>query len=151
MMTARGVGGLLGGFAVGAIGRRMPARVQMGLSGLVASLLLLAMISDPVFPVVLMLITVIGLPGIGFFVTIQTLLQAGTTDEFRGRVLGAFGTVTALFMLLGMGLASILGNSVGYVPLLDVAGVVYGISGCTVFALVHPTIVTHPEPQTRPA
>jgi MFS family permease len=63
--------------------------------------------------------------GVGF----QTLLQAITDDQFRGRVLGALGTTYMLLMLIGEALGSLLADTLGVLPLLYTASSFYVLAG----------------------
>ncbi len=58
----------------------------------------------------------------GYLASQQTLLQGVVADEYRGRIFGALGTTTALLGLVGMGLGGYLGDRVGLMPVLNVAG-----------------------------
>jgi MFS family permease len=95
---------------------------------MIVGLLLLAIVNTTSFLVDLFLIGLAGVTVIGFFVSLFTLLQESSADAYRGRIFGTFGMVQALTMLLGMGLASTLGDSIGIVPVLDIA------AGCDFFA-----------------
>ena len=62
----------------------------------------------------------------------QTWLQTYSTDQYRGRVFGAFGTYAALMGLLGMGFATLAGESFGVLSSLTIAAVlfVFVVSTC---------------------
>ncbi len=61
---------------------------------------------------------VVGFPVIAFITGQQSLMQNATEDRHRGRVFGAFGTLDGLGMLLGIGIAGVLGQWVSLAPLL---------------------------------
>jgi MFS family permease len=145
LMTARGIGGLLGGIVVGQLGRRVAPTRLIALGGGAAGLIFLASVNSRSFPIVMGLVVLIGIPAIATFVTAQTLLQQGVDDRFRGRVFGAFGTTNALLMLAGMGLAGGAGNALGIVPLLDVASGLYLLAG-----LVGLVFLREPAPSALP-
>lgn len=90
---------------------------------------MLLFVNIPVIAVVLPLITLMGLVIVGFFVTTQTLIQIHVADTYRGRVAGALGTTNALMSLLGMLIASALGDRVGAVALIDVSGSLTALTG----------------------
>ena len=136
LMSAQAVGGLTGGILIGQVGKAFaPARL-MGLSGLAVGALIIAIVNIPSLPLDLALIALVGLTGVGLFVTGQTLLQSGVADEFRGRVFGALMTSWALAELLGMALAGVLGGRVGVVPMFDAAGALYCAAGLLALALL---------------
>jgi predicted MFS family arabinose efflux permease len=135
IVTAQGIGGLLGGLLAGTIGRLFsPVRI-MAVSACVMGLLVLLIVNIPVLPVVLGLLAVVGLPVVSFMVSEATLLQSGVADQFRGRVMGSYGTTQALAMLIGMGAGSLLGDWAGVVPLLDLVSGLYVLAGITVLVL----------------
>jgi MFS family permease len=76
----------------------------------------------------------VGIPATGMVVSSFSLLQSRVEDKLRGRVFGAYMTVQALMMLIGMGLAGALGDRLGSVLLLNIQGGVYTLSG--VFVLI---------------
>jgi MFS family permease len=71
----------------------------------------------PKLAVVLPLIALIGLTAIGFFVSQTTLLQSHVRNEYQGRIFGALNTLQGIVMLMGMGLASGLGDRLGLVTM----------------------------------
>jgi predicted MFS family arabinose efflux permease len=134
LFTVRGLAGLLGGVVVGWVGARVePARL-LGASLVALGALFLVVVHFPYMWLVAALWLLMGPFLIGWLTSSQTLLQAGTQDEYRGRVFGAYGTTSALTLLCGVGLASALGDVVGVVPLLDATAALYCLAG--VLALV---------------
>jgi hypothetical protein len=89
--------------------------------------------------VVLALVTLVGIAAAGWQVSIQVLLQSGVADQYRGRIFGAYGTLNALVGLIGMGLASALGDRLGAVPLLDAAGALNLVAAALALALLRTT------------
>jgi predicted MFS family arabinose efflux permease len=136
IVTAQGIGGLIGGLLAGTIGRLFsPVRI-MAVSACTMGVLVLLIVNIPVLPVVLALVAVIGLPVVAFMVSEATMLQSGVADQYRGRVLGSYGMALALAMLIGMGVASALGDWLGAVPLLDFVSGLYVLTGVIVLVLV---------------
>jgi predicted MFS family arabinose efflux permease len=135
VVTAQGIGGLVGGLLAGTIGRLFsPVRI-MAASACLMGLLVLLIVNIPVLPVVLGLLAVAGLPIVAFMVSEATMLQSGVADQYRGRVMGSYGMALALAMLIGMGVASLLGDWPGVVPLLDLVSGLYVLAGLIVLAL----------------
>jgi predicted MFS family arabinose efflux permease len=136
IVTAQGLGGLVGGLLAGTIGRLFaPARI-MAVSAVAMGVLVLLIVNIPALPIVLGLLAVIGLPVVAFMVSEATMLQSGVADQYRGRVLGTYGMAQALALLCGMGLASALADALGVVPLLDLVSALYVLAGLLVLALV---------------
>jgi MFS family permease len=136
IVSAQGIGGLIGGLLAGTIGQLFsPVRI-MAVSACAMGVLVLLIVNIPVLAVVLALMAVIGLPVVAFMVSEATMLQSGVADQYRGRVLGSYGMALALAMLLGMGAASALGDWLGAVPLLDFVSGLYVLTGVIVLVLV---------------
>jgi MFS family permease len=136
IVTAQGVGGLAGGLLAGTIGRLFsPVRI-MAVSASIVGVLILLIVNIPVLPVVLALLALVGLPIVACMVSEATMLQSGVADQYRGRVMGSYGMALALAMLVGMGVASALGDWLGVVPLIDFVCGMYVLSGVIVLVLV---------------
>ncbi|MEO7911972.1 MAG: MFS transporter, partial [Roseiflexaceae bacterium] len=115
IVTAQGVGGLIGGLLAGTLGQRFSPVHIMATGASALGVLVLLIVNIPVLSVVLALMAVSGLPVVAFMVSEATMLQSGVADQYRGRVMGAYGTALALAMLLGMGVGSALGDVLGVV------------------------------------
>lgn len=152
------VGGLLGGIAVGTLGRRLPMARLIGLSALLFGAIDLAIWNAPtVVPAYALVVAValfvaVGVPGAGVQAGAITLMQQGVDDAYRGRVFGAFGTSAALAQVGGMALAGVLGDRLGALPLLNVQAGLYLLTGVLALALL-PRSVSQVQPSrdTRPA
>jgi len=119
--TAQGIGGILGGLVVGRAGTSAHPRRLIIAGSATAGLLLLALINARAIPLILLLSVGVGVPVLLSDVSMDTLLQQGTVDVYRGRVLGAYGMTGSLVMLASVVVSSALGERIGIVTLLDVA------------------------------
>ena len=90
-----------------------------------------------------------GLPVMGMFVSVDTLLQQSVADRFRGRVFGAYGAAVGLATLVGQVLASALGDHVNLVTMVDLVGLLYMGCGLLALALLHSYQLRAADP--RPA
>lgn len=125
LLTVRGAGGLVGGLIVGLIGDRIRLSALFPLSLVIIGGLGLVMFNLRTFVVALVVLFLVGIPAMGAQVSSQTLLQTSVEAQYHGRVFGVYGTISALFMLSGQGLAGALGMSLGTVPLLNVNACLY--------------------------
>ncbi len=125
LLTARGLGGMLGGFVIGHTSSNVRAARLVGLGLLSLGLIFLVIVNVPSFWLTLVLLVIVGLPAMAWLVGAQILLQTSTTDEYRGRVFGAYTTVISLTMLAGMGLGSTLADVTGATVMLNVAACLY--------------------------
>lgn len=134
LVAIQGIGGLIGGFVVGRVGKLLqPSRLIM-LGELMVGLIFLTMYSFPSLLLALILSALLAIPATGYQVGRQTLLQSKVADRYRGRIFGTRDTTSALLMLGGLGLASVLGDVLGAMPILKVAGGLFFFAG--VIALV---------------
>lgn len=121
LLTARGLGGLIGGLALAQFGRAVsPARLLT--AGLLsASVILWGAFHFPILWVALALVALVGIPAMGWIIGAQTMLQCSVGDRYRGRILGAYGATSAVLALVGMAAGSALGDVVGLIPMLDLS------------------------------
>ena len=118
LATAQSVGGLIAGLIVVKFVHRIAVRLLYvlgtGAIGLCDSLTFSARIivgtGNPAIFWSLGWMVVVGFPVIAAITGQQSLMQNATTDAHRGRVYGAFGAWDGVCMLLGLGLAGILGQ-----------------------------------------
>ena len=89
------------------------------------------------------MIALVGIPVVGWLVGAQTVLQNSVTDHYRGRILGAYGTTSALTRLGGMGLASVLGDRLGVVPVLNLSGGLHIVASVGALLLLHAARSAH--------
>jgi MFS family permease len=140
VLAAQAIGGLLGNAVIGQVGRDLPSGRLLGLGavglGAIDLLIFNAYRIVPGLAAPLILMAIVGLPAAGIGVGYTTLLQTTVADEYRGRVFGAFGAVNALSLLIGSGLAGVLGDVLGIVTVLNVQGLVYIFAGAMVLVLL---------------
>jgi hypothetical protein len=136
------IGGLLGGVLVGWVGGRIRPPLLIGIGTLGFGLVELAiwnsssLVPGIILPAVLFV--AVGLPGAASGTGLTTMLQTSTVDQYRGRVFGAFSTTYSVLQLAGMGLAGILGDRVGVLPVLNAQAAIYILAGVVALALLTP-------------
>lgn len=124
LVTAQGVGSLLGTLLVGRLSKHLQP-VQLVLLGICVSGPLLFLLVDlPALPVVFTSRILGGIFVVFFSIGSRTLIQNVVTDEFRGRVFGFYGTTYSTLMMIGLALSSTLGDALGVVPLLNGAAAI---------------------------
>lgn len=129
VISAQGVGGILGSVIVGALAARVSPRALVIGGGLVAGALFIAMMNQPSVYVAMGLITFLGISVVALDVGVTTLLQLGSDDANRGRVAGLLQTVMAAAALVSIGLTSLLADRVGALWLLNIAGSFFVVGG----------------------
>ena len=105
MMTARGVGGVIGGLLLGQLGSKLSNRQLISWGLVLMGALITVILLNPGVLLMVILSGLAGIPAIAWIAGLQTQLQQSTTDEYRGRIFGTFGTTISLLMLASSGLA----------------------------------------------
>lgn len=131
--SMQAIGSLLGGAIIGILGKRFAPTRLIGICTSLFGIIDLLIINVPFFIpgllIIWILFILVGIPGTGATVGFLSLFQSLVTDTMRGRVFGAFLTIEALMILIGMGIAGILGDHLGATLLLNIQGSVYTLSG----------------------
>lgn len=146
MMTARGVGGLIGGLLIGQLGSKLPTGQVIGWGLILSGALILGAVTFPIMTVVLPLLVLVGIAALAAFVSVQTMLQQATPDEYRGRVFGAFGTTINLLMVVGTVLGGLMADRIGAVPLMNGGSVIYILAGGLALLLLRQQLLPIAEP-----
>ncbi|HZQ09713.1 MAG TPA: MFS transporter [Anaerolineae bacterium] len=129
LISAQGIGGVIGTLVVGAIAARVSPRMMVIAGGLISGLVLLAIVNQPSIFVAIALILPAGVVFIAFDVGLMTLIQIGSDDSNRGRVSGLMQTTMAAAQLIAIASTSLLADSLGAVLLLDIASVLFAFGG----------------------
>ena len=66
----------------------------------------------------------------------QTWLHVHSEDKYRGRVFGAFETYSAVMSILGIGFATLSGESLGVIISLYISALLYIAAGVLAFYLL---------------
>jgi DHA3 family macrolide efflux protein-like MFS transporter len=133
ILSAQGIGGIVGGALIGYWAKKLSPYLLLAWSLSCAGILLLLIINLPMYLLALILFAMIGIPAVGWIVSASTLLQNNVDRFYRGRILGAFGTITTTSILCGMAMASLLGDVLGITFVLNIAGVFIAFAGVLTF------------------
>lgn len=118
LMSAQAVGGILGSLAIPRLSKIFRPGPLMGVCGLTFSTVIVLLAVFPILSVCLPVIVFAGAGAVGFFIPMLTMLQTTVANEYQGRIFGALSAIQAIAMLIGMGMASGLGDHIGIVPLM---------------------------------
>ena len=157
LLSAQAVGGLIAGALVARAGGAVaPARLlALGMTGLGAADLAmfnapaLAPRGGPALAVAIGFIVVAGVPAVAFGAGLQTVVQTGTADAHRGRVLGAMGAVSSLLLLAGLTAGGALGDAIGIRPVLSAGALTWIAGGTIARMLLRGESPTPPSPRSR--
>lgn len=136
IMTARGLGGLIGGLLIAQMGEKLSPAKLMAYGLAATGLFILLMVNVPSLAIILPLITLAGICAVAWLVSIQTLLQQNTEDAYRGRIFGAFSTTNMLLMLLGAIFGGAMADQIGSTALMNGASLIYVLAGGLGFFLL---------------
>ena len=135
-LTVRGLAGILGGLAVGAVGTKFKGDQLIGFGLIGTGIGIGAMVFWPVFTISLLILILLSLPLMSWLISSQTWIQTHVSDDYRGRVFGAYETFCALLMLIGMGFASAVGDSLGISKTLYISAGIYILAGMLAVVLL---------------
>lgn len=133
IVSAQGVGGVIGTIIVGALAARISPRNMIIGGGAIAGMIFLVMVNQPSVYVAIGLMALLGISVVAFDVGLTTLLQLGSDNENRGRVSSLMQTTMAASQLLSIGLTSLLADRLGAPVLLNIAGVMFVLGGLVAF------------------
>lgn len=127
------IGGLVGGMLLRRLAQGRPPSYLMASCEFAAGLGFLALLHLPLLPLVFVFNSLMAAMAVGSQIGSRTILQTRVADAYQGRVFGAFSTVLALLQLAGTMLASGLGDRLGTLPMLNVAGGLLLAAGAAAF------------------
>jgi len=136
LLSANGVGALLGALTVASVGHRANRRflVLGGLLIFSAMLLLISVVTN--YYLALLCLGVAGWGMLLFFSTINTLLQTSASDAMRGRVMGIWALVFGAMTPLGGLEAGALSHFLGLQWAIAVGAIVCALSAIVVWFIV---------------
>jgi hypothetical protein len=137
LMSAQAIGGLAGAVVIGAWGKTRRPLFLLGWGAIGLGLIDLATFNYPAFiPGIglgLIFMAVVGVPATAFGTGYAAAIQSGAGDAYRGRVFGALGATSALFMIFGAAIAGLATARLGAVAVLTIDSLGYVVGGA--FAL----------------
>ncbi|HKG25952.1 MAG TPA: MFS transporter [Thermomicrobiales bacterium] len=142
--TSQAVGGLIAGVVIARFGRRLAARRLFG-GGLLGVGIAdfgsfnSRRLAGPGTPAVLVSMGwnfLAGFPAVAGSTGNQSLIQTRTVDAYRGRVFGALRAVIGIAMIVGFGLAGVLGDALDLVLVLSVSATIRMLGGIVALALL---------------
>jgi MFS family permease len=153
-MAAQAVGGIIGSVLIGSLAKGVPLYRLLGISAIFFGLIDIAVVNYPAFvPGILpgiILMGLVGIPGVGYGTALMTMAQNATTDQYRGRVFGAFETTAACLALFGSLAAGYLGERLPVVAILSVQGSGYVVAGIMALILLRRVYAVRYSPATKP-
>jgi predicted MFS family arabinose efflux permease len=129
LMTARGLGGLIGGLLVGSIGRKFTTLQLISGGLLVSGASIFIMLAKPSLFLLIGLLVLMGPALMAWMISLQTIGQKETEDQFRGRVFGAIGTTTTFIMFFGSAIAGFMADQIGTFILVAAAAAFFILAG----------------------
>jgi MFS family permease len=136
LLSANGLGALLGALTVATYGNRVPSRLMIfgGLWLFSAMLVLVAVVRW--YPLVLACLAVGGWGMMLYFATTNTLIQTSVSDEMRGRVMGIWALVFGGMMPIGGMESGLLSQAVGVPWTVATGGLMCAAAGLVTWLIV---------------
>lgn len=128
LATAQAVGSIIGGLIFMRISGLLPYTYYLSFPA-IFGIFYIIIVKIPVFNFALFLTGMTGLLLVATIITVHTLLQQVVTDEFRGRIFGAFNTTCSVFRIVGFLLGILLDSLVGFKTALIIGASFYILSG----------------------
>ena len=132
LLTVHAASGIVGSLLVGRLGAGLSPRHLIGWASLLAGTANVAKFTLPSVALAVSLSALVGVTSVISNVGVETLVQRGVPDAYRGRVFGALGASGALLSLLGAAVGGALAEVVGIVAMLDVASLLIVLAGLVV-------------------
>lgn len=129
LMTARGLGGLMGGLLIGQFGRRFSPTQLISGGLLLSGASIYVMLARPSLLFLIGILVLIGPALMAWIISMQTIGQKEAEDAYRGRVFGAIGTTTTLIMFFGSAMAGLLADQIGTSILVAASASFYILAG----------------------
>ncbi|KIO64863.1 hypothetical protein B4065_2695 [Caldibacillus thermoamylovorans] len=127
--SVQGIGGLIGGYLLLKLNKKV-APFPLIISSLLASGgFALLQFNIPILFFVFIMNAFLGITDVISSVRLETLLQEQVPENYMGRIFGAYNTLMALTMLIGMSIASFLGEMMGTVMLLNISALLFFLTG----------------------
>jgi len=151
LMSAQAIGGILGSLAIPRLSKIITPGRLMGVCGLTFSIGIIVLAIFPVLPVIVPVITIGGAGAVGFFIPMLTLIQTNVANEYQGRIFGALNAIQAIAMLIGMSMASVLGDRIGIVPMMVIDAGFNILAALLTFMLIRVSLQpVQPPARTKP-
>ena len=150
ILSAQGLGMLLGGIAIMALGERVKPISAFTIGLLAFSVLFLAGANAPNVPIAALLVCGMGVTMAIVAISDTTIFQTATPSHFRARVLASNSAVSSLMILIGAVGAGVLSDILGVRIVFNLAAILSLISALLALSLLGPNQIV-PEPATYPA
>ncbi|MBI2352352.1 MAG: MFS transporter, partial [Deltaproteobacteria bacterium] len=112
LLTAMGVGALCSAILIASLGDQLPRGILMLGGVTLYGLTVVAFSASPWFKLSMALMTIIGLSHVSSHALVQTVIQAYSPSEFRGRTMAVFH-MSSVLMTLGSMLIGVLASLLG--------------------------------------
>jgi MFS family permease len=133
LQSAAGIGGILGGLVLIQLKKFFLIYRLISYCAATTGVFYLVVFNFPSLILTFFLYVFLAIPTAIFMVSIETLLQKNINENYRGRFFGAYGTVVGIAVISGMLLSGLLEKFFGVVPVLNVAALLFIVSGIYYF------------------
>lgn len=141
LFAANGIGQLLGGLAIMAVSARLARRqhLVLGVSVLLNAVTVAGYAIAPSLAWAAVALFCCGASFAPLIISFMTLLQLGSEDAYRGRVMSLVNTGMAAAMLVSLSAAGVLADALGVRQVIGLGAALFSLSGLLTLALIHGT------------
>lgn len=132
LLATHAVVGIAGSLVVGHLGRRTDPRQLIGWTSLVAALSCAVQYNVGLLGPAFAMTAIRGASSVASGVGVETLVQRGVPDAYRGRIFGALGACGSLLSLAGATVGGVTAQLVGIVPALNISAGLIALAGVVV-------------------
>jgi predicted MFS family arabinose efflux permease len=129
MMTARGIGGLIGGLLIGQFGSKFKPTQLISGGLLISGASIYLLLTLPSLLIIMSVLIIIGPALMAWLISLQTIAQKETEDSYRGRVFGTIGATSTFIMFFGSAIAGFMADQIGSLILIAAAATFYLLAG----------------------
>ena len=132
LYSVGGIGGLVGGVAIAAMGRGAGRLQLLLIGGPVYAISLFLIAHSAILPVTIPALVGLSFAFVALNTSLTTLLQTDTDPALRGRLLGIYVTIFAGLQPLGTVLYGVISRAVGLFDAIGVGAIVVGVTAVAV-------------------
>jgi len=125
MISAQGIGGIIGGLIMAKYGNRLLSVRTIILGFSLTGILLTIMANMTQISYVLLILPFVGITVVCAEVSVSTFFQKSTPDEYRGRITSSYRMTISIIMMAGMAFATLSGDYLKSSTLITIAGVIF--------------------------
>jgi MFS family permease len=135
-IAVQGAGQILGSIIIGVAGKKVSTKTLFIFCFISLGLLSIPFVNLNSFPLVALVLCLIGIVVVGFFISTNTIIQTEVEDQFMGRVQNSLNILFQLGMLATTFLAGLTSEVYGVRFILNIGAAIEVVGGIIVFIML---------------